>query len=504
MKTRKLIRIAGLLTALCMGIASGQQKISERASLGSGGLDPAVDFLPIVETSAGLSGDKKITPNALLTGWGFSTPGKNLAKAATVADQRTFLGMVGNIYNLSWGTAVGNLVRLDAATGKLPAVDGSRLTNLPGGYTIASQAEAEAGTENTKLVTPLRVAQAITALAPGGGGGGGGLTNFLESLNSAAPNTSIPVASLTATNAAANVDIALSPKGAGAILGHTPTGSAAGGNKRGARAVDFQTSRSISTAVASGGASVIAGGLDNQASGFGSVVAGGEENTASDSYAFAQGFRNNASGESAVVLGGQDNSASAFSSVVIGGSNNLAEEENAVVLGGADNVASGPFSTASGYGATTRGIYGATARASGQFSIAGDAQKGTYILRRFTTNAAETELSADGGTPAVATRVGLDTNSVYSFRGLAAARSSAAGDCKAWRFEGTIEKGANNAATAIIGSVTSTSDGDAGASAWTLTIDADTTNGTLRFQATGAAATTIRWLVTVETAELKY
>ncbi len=37
--------------------------------------------------------------------------------------------------------------------------------------TLASQAEAEAGTNNTKLVTPLRVAQAITALASGLGVG---------------------------------------------------------------------------------------------------------------------------------------------------------------------------------------------------------------------------------------------------------------------------------------------------------------------------------------------
>lgn len=37
----------------------------------------------------------------------------------------------------------------------------------------ASQAEAEAGTENTKLMTPLRVAQAIVALSPGIGGPSG-------------------------------------------------------------------------------------------------------------------------------------------------------------------------------------------------------------------------------------------------------------------------------------------------------------------------------------------
>lgn len=38
----------------------------------------------------------------------------------------------------------------------------------------ASQLEAEAGTNNTKMMTPLRVAQAIAALGSGGGGGGGG------------------------------------------------------------------------------------------------------------------------------------------------------------------------------------------------------------------------------------------------------------------------------------------------------------------------------------------
>ncbi len=40
------------------------------------------------------------------------------------------------------------------------------------GVPIASQAEAEAGTDNAKAMTPLRTAEAIAALAPGGGGSG--------------------------------------------------------------------------------------------------------------------------------------------------------------------------------------------------------------------------------------------------------------------------------------------------------------------------------------------
>lgn len=62
-------------------------------------------------------------------------------------------------------------------SGDLLRADGSAasLTGLLA-QTIASQAEAEAGTENTKRMTPLRVAQAIAALASGGMKVGGSLT----------------------------------------------------------------------------------------------------------------------------------------------------------------------------------------------------------------------------------------------------------------------------------------------------------------------------------------
>jgi len=37
---------------------------------------------------------------------------------------------------------------------------------------LATQAQAEAGIDNTTWTSPLRVKQAIAALSPGGGGGG--------------------------------------------------------------------------------------------------------------------------------------------------------------------------------------------------------------------------------------------------------------------------------------------------------------------------------------------
>ena len=49
--------------------------------------------------------------------------------------------------------------------------------------TIATQAQAEAGADNATDMTPLRVAQAIAALAPGGGGGGDMLKSVYDTNN---------------------------------------------------------------------------------------------------------------------------------------------------------------------------------------------------------------------------------------------------------------------------------------------------------------------------------
>jgi hypothetical protein len=76
-------------------------------------------------------------------------------------------------------------------------------TGLTGGGTIAgnrtisadfaSQAEAEAGTNATKSMNPLRVAQAITALAGSGGGGSGTVEGLKITNNAGTPNTQIDV-----------------------------------------------------------------------------------------------------------------------------------------------------------------------------------------------------------------------------------------------------------------------------------------------------------------------
>lgn len=180
--------------------------------------------------------------------------------------------------------------------------------------------------------------------------GWGGLTNFSESANSSAPNATVPVVRLLATNAATNVDIALTPKGTGSILAHVPDSTATGGNKRGNYAVDLQTSRLSASQVASGATSVLVGGDRNTASGTASVVVGGAVNTASNSWA--------------TVAGGSVNTASGTSSFVGGGDGNTASGSRAAVVGATNSTASGDYSfvsnyrtTADAYAQTTFGAY---------------------------------------------------------------------------------------------------------------------------------------------------
>ena len=150
---------------------------------------------------------------------------------------------------------------------------------------------------------------------------GTSLTNFTESVNTAAPNATVPVVRLLANNAAANVDVALSPKGTGAITAHSADNTAAGGNKRGTNAVDWQTNRGLASNVAGAADSVIGGGVGNSigAGSTGSVIAGGGYNVAggSNNASIGGGSSNSAGGQLATVPGGYGNSAAAYGSIAM-------------------------------------------------------------------------------------------------------------------------------------------------------------------------------------------
>lgn len=519
MRTKTIIS-ATIVALAAAQFATGQQKVSERTALSSGDLVPANDILPIVDVSAGSAGSKKITINNLFTGWGFTTAGKNVATAADASAQRTTLGLAIGTNVQAWDADLDSWAAKTAPSGTAVGTsDSQTLTNK----TIGSGTVMTLGSDGTGDIYYRASGGALTRLAAGtnghvltlasglpswaaGGGGGGGLTNWTEAVNSSSPNGTIPAVSFTATNAATSVDVVLAPKANGGIMMDVPDNTSTGGNKRGLWAVDLQSRRTTAAQVASGGNSGILAGLDNTASGSQAVVLGGEGNAASGTNSIiAGGGFATATASYTGVFGGVSNDATATYAASVGGANNTASGQYSATIAGRDSTASGESSIASGYFATTRGIYGAVAHAAGnQATSLGAAQRVAYILRIGTTNATITEATADGAAGSSSNRIILPNNAAYKFTGQAIAREPATGDVKSWDVSGTIKRGANAAATAIVGTVTVTvKDADAGASAWTLGIDADTTTGSLRAQVTGETSKTIRWLAEIETLELQ-
>ena len=118
---------------------------------------------------------------------------------------------------------------------------------------------------------------------------------------------------LSAQGSGTNIPLALQPKGTGAIQAQATTSTAAGGNVRGANAVDWQTTRATAAQVASALASTVSGGANNTNTGTYSFVGSGFQNTCSANGAgVVTGSTNTASGQYAFVGSGVSNTATGF------------------------------------------------------------------------------------------------------------------------------------------------------------------------------------------------
>jgi hypothetical protein len=302
-------------------------------------------------------------------------------------------------------------------------------------------------------------------------------------LNGTSTSGWVQVAAETAGTGTDNINIALTPAGTGGISAQVPDSGTGGGNARGARSVDFQTSRTNAAMVASG---------------TGAVVLGGAENTATGSYAIAGGYNNSANSGTAAVALGQNNSVTGYYSVGMGYNNTVAG--TTAVAFGDINTASGTDSwVPGGKEATTRALSGARAYAGGKRSAVGDAQVIGNVTRNTTTSTSTTDLTYAAGAVSSSNVMVLPNNSSAGFVAKITARNATNVGSGYWEVRGTIERGANAAATAIVGTTTVSTFG-VSASLGTPTVDvvANTTQGAAVVQVTAANSDTTYWVADLE------
>ena len=261
---------------------------------------------------------------------------------------------------------------------------------------------------------------------------------------------------------------------------------------------------------ATGDSSFVGGGISNTAAALYCSVVGGSTNTVTDNFSsIVGGYSNSASNVAGGVFCGDTNTASSSRVVVLGGQNNTASASNASVLCGYANTANGDHGAViGGRGGTNRSISGVVTSAASVIPVAngaGFSQTSLLILGTQTTNATATVLRSNTSAATTTNQVILPNNSAYYVKGSIIANVTGGGNTKSWDFIATIKRGANAAATSIVGSVTlNVQAADAGASTWIVAITADTTNGGLAVTVTGQAATTIRWVAKLESTEVTY
>ena len=362
----------------------------------------------------------------------------------------------------------------------VPAAAGSATYTLPGADGTTGQALSTNGSGTLSWATA-------------------GITQVTFAESTAAPNATVYVDSITAAGASANVDLALSPKGTGALTAQVADSTTAGGNKRGTYSVDWQTTRASAGQSAIGPRGVISGGYANTISGSNNaaVIAGGSTNIVNSNYGvIGGGYVNTSNGGWDVVAGGWTCGAYGGNGAVGGGMNNTVSQAYGTIPGGAE-----------GYSA----LWGKLAYASGKFTSAGDAQFGLMILRGTTTSAATVLLTANAAVASATNHTILLDNRVFGFRIDVIANSGAVGTSGTtyglfggqWTITGLARRATGVGTTTIIGTPYVTANADASLQAVTVAVAAETvTYGSLQVTVGGLAATNIHWVGQIQTTEV--
>jgi len=271
-------------------------------------------------------------------------------------------------------------------------------------------------------------------------------------------------------------------------------------------AIGKNSSNQGSVAATGAGAASIGGSYASGADSFAAAVA---NNTSSygarGANSLAIGRLANASASTATAIGDQA-TASGIYSIAIGNSSS-STSNGSISIGSNYNIgwgaaASAINAVAIGDGARAREI-NKYVLAGWNATTAGSAQFGLVNLTRDTTDATATVLTSNTSSATSSNQVILQNSSAFAFTGTVVARQQAAGGTQsaAWKIEGLIRREGTAGSTTLVASTVTAISNVPG---WTLALSADTTNGGLAVTATGAAATNIRWVATVQTSEVTY
>jgi hypothetical protein len=283
----------------------------------------------------------------------------------------------------------------------------------------------------------------------------------------------------------------------------------------------FAENPSSPTAPSATGTNAVAIGSESVSAGLRSIALGVSYASGTNSFAAATASNTSSYGAltaNSIAMGALCKSTNSTKTVSIGYSN-IADGDSSSAVGGRGNqVSAGYASITGGFGnyITNNGlaaraggwqakaeVRGKDAYSSGAFSSVGDAQTATIVLRKATTDATASVLTASGGTGGIGNQVILPNNSAYAFHGTIVARqqASAGTACAAWKVEGLIRREGSAGTTVLVNSATTVLDNTP---SWGMALSADTTNGGLKIEATGAASTNIRWVATIHTSEVTY
>jgi len=397
-----------------------------------------------------------------------------------------------------------------------------------------NNAETIDGTGTTYILRPRAGVELICTSTAWATGANKALRLYQESSPND-PNFTRPVATGFGSVA---IGRSASSAGQGAVaLGSSANASGEGGvaigyaTASGSNSISINNSTGLFNTLASAtNSTAIGGNSSSQGSqavtGSGAMALGGSYASGVDS--FAAGVANNTSSFGATAANaiaiGKSAKATQAACVAIGeaavasGTPSIAIGQNAVSSGttsmayGYAASASGDFSLALGRSATASGInsaalgFNSTAAQYGKYAYSASSssyQTGTLILFNTTTGATATRLVSSFAATSATNQVILPNNSAYAFSGMIVARQQAAGGTAsaAWKVEGLIRREGSAGTTVLVNSATTVIDNTPG---WTLALSADTTNGGLAVTATGAAATNIRWVATIQTSEVTY